>query len=276
MTSLFARNVKVVVLASGSRGNCTYVGDGHGGLLVDCGISTRQVIERLQAAGIGKPRIDGVLVTHEHSDHAGACRILCNRLKDVSGQSVPFYMTRGTWYGLRPNMRPDAVEIIEAGVPFGLRHYRVDPFRVPHDTSDPVAFRVRVGGAWVGVITDLGRPTTLVQTKLRSMTIAVLEFNHDVQMLQDGSYTWALKQRIRSSHGHLSNVQAAELLANGLSQDLRHLVLAHLSEDNNDARMARAEAEKVIDRAGAGGQVSIAVARQDGAIAPVEARANEW
>jgi phosphoribosyl 1,2-cyclic phosphodiesterase len=274
VTSLFARDVQVAVLASGSRGNCTYVGDGHGGLLVDCGISTRQVLTRLHEAGLSSSRIDGVLVTHEHSDHAGASRVLCNRLREAYGRSIPFYMTRGTWHGLRPQMRPDAVEFVEAGTPFSIRHYRVDPFRVPHDTTDPVAYRVRVGGAWVGVITDLGRPTTLVQTKLKSMAIAVLEFNHDVQMLQDGPYTWALKQRIRSSHGHLSNVQAAELLENGLSPDLRHLILAHLSEDNNNPGVAVRLAQAVLDRAGV--SVQIAVGRQDGAIAPVRTRASEW
>jgi phosphoribosyl 1,2-cyclic phosphodiesterase len=276
VVSLFARDVQVVVLASGSRGNCTYVGDGHAGVLVDCGISTRQVFRRLEEAGLRRVRIDAVLVTHEHSDHAGAARVLCARLREAFGKSVPFYMTAGTARGLRPNMRPDALEEVSAGRPFSLRHFRVDPFRVSHDTSDPVAYRVRVGGIWVGVVTDLGRATTLVQSKVKEMSVAVIEFNHDVDMLRDGPYTWALKQRIRSSHGHLSNLQAAELLERALSDRLEHLVLAHLSEDNNHPAMARREAETVLGRAGALGKVRVTVARQDGAIAPLVSRASDW
>ena len=233
MASLFSRDVQVAVLASGSAGNCTYVGDGHAGVLVDCGVSTRQVLKRMEEIGLGDAPIDGVLITHEHSDHVGAARVLCKKLREREGRRVGFYMTAGTRAGLRPQCTPDAIEIIQAGIPFALRHLVVDPVPVPHDTRDPVAYRVALGRRWVGVMTDMGRATALLRQKLQELSIAVLEFNHDEDMLLDGPYPWPLKQRIRSSHGHLSNRQAAALLHDGAGDELAHVVLAHLSEKNN-------------------------------------------
>ena len=193
------------------QGNCTYVGDGTSGVLIDCGPSTKQILKRMDAIGLGDAPIDAVLVTHEHADHAGSCRVLW-RLEKERGKPVPFHMTPGTAAALKDAMVPAHLSTIDAGRAFRVGHLVVDPFRIPHDTSDPVAFRVGVGERWVGVITDLGKPTTLVSQKLASLSVAVLEFNHDVEMLLDGPYAWPVKQRIRSSHGHLSNAQAGQLL----------------------------------------------------------------
>lgn len=276
MASLFSRDVTLAVLASGSSGNCTYIGDGHAGVLVDCGVSTKQILCRMEALGLGDAPIDGVLITHEHSDHVGAARVLCKRLRKRQGTSVPFFMTRGTHSRLRPQTMPDAVEFIDAGAPFRLRHLEVDPFPVPHDVRDPVGYRVRAGGIWAGVVTDLGRPTTLVEDKLRSLTLAVLEFNHDFEMLMDGAYPWALKQRIRSNHGHLSNEQAATLLSNALSPTLRHVVLAHLSGENNTPARALAAATRVLAGHGALGDVALHVGDQHTPGPPVRVRAERW
>jgi len=276
MASLFTRDVQVAVLASGSAGNCTYVGDGHGGVLVDCGVSTRQVLKRMEEIGLGDAPIDGVLVTHEHTDHVGAARVLCKKLRDRQGKRIGFYMTAGTRAGLRPQCIPDAVEIIQAGVPFALRHFLVDPVPVPHDTRDPVAYRVALGGRWVGVMTDMGRATALLRQKLQDLSIAVLEFNHDVDMLLDGPYPWPLKQRIRSSHGHLSNRQAAELLHDGAGDELAHVVLAHLSEKNNCPQRALETAAEVLRKRGLEGQVGLHLGRQDVPISPVAVRAHDW
>lgn len=276
MTTLFSRDVQVAVLSSGSKGNCTYIGDGTTGVLIDCGPSTKQILSRLDQVGLGDAPIDAVLVTHEHSDHAGACRILCNRLEKERGRPVDFHMTPGTARALKPQMVPKYLTHIEAGQSYRVGHLVVDPFRIPHDTEDPVAFRIGVGERWVGVITDLGRPTTLVSQKLASLSVAVLEFNHDVEMLLDGPYAWPVKQRIRSSHGHLSNSQAGVLLEGSIGPDLEHVVLAHLSEENNSPEKALQRAAQALHHAKASQQVTVHLALQDKPLAPIGVGIRNW
>ena len=272
MSALFHQDAIVVPLGSGSRGNCTYVGDGRRGVLVDCGLSARQIFHRLECAGIGDTAIDGVLVTHEHLDHVGAARILDDRIYKQQGHRIPFYMTRGTLVGLNPKCRPTRVERISSGTPISVSEHRtswsVEPYTIPHDTQDPVAFTVCIGEIRVGVITDLGRSTRLVERHLSSLDVAVLEFNHDVQMLMDGEYPWRLKQRVRGAHGHLSNTQAGELVGRAASSRLKHLVLAHLSQDNNDPDLALEAAQAGLHDAEATG-VTVEVAMQQIALDPM-------
>ena len=273
--SLFARDVVVCVLSSGSAGNCTYVGDGLAGVLIDAGVSTRQILGRLDEAGLKDAPIDAVLLTHEHSDHVGAAGVLARALAK-RGKPVPFYCTAGTRDGIHPTSLPDGLEIVEAGRAFRVRHLLVEPIPVPHDTRDPVAYRVTVGDVPVAVVTDLGRSTALVARALRDCHVAVLEFNHDEDMLRDGPYPLHLKQRIRGNHGHLSNLQARALLADGLGDRLRHLVLAHLSEENNTPAKALAAAGSLLADAGAAGRVAVQVARQRDALPPVRVSASVW
>jgi phosphoribosyl 1,2-cyclic phosphodiesterase len=264
-----AAEIQVAVLSSGSRGNCTYVTDGSTGVLIDCGPSTKQILLRLEQIGLAGSPIDAVVITHEHSDHAGSCRILCDRLEKIYGRPVPFYMTQGTRAALKERMLPAHFRPVVAGESFQVGALIVDPFRVPHDVSDPVAYRVGLGGRWVGVVTDLGRSTRLVSEKLRSLSIAVLEFNHDLEMLLDGPYAWPVKQRIRSSHGHLSNDQAGELLAESVGDCLEHVVLAHLSEENNSPDKALLRAAQALHSAGAAERVKIHLAQQNSALLPL-------
>lgn len=275
MNTLFARDVTFAVLASGSSGNCTYIGDGTAGVLIDSGLAAKQVFSRMEDIGLGRAPIDAVLITHEHTDHVGAARVLCERLRERNGRPVPFYMTAGTLESCNENSTPDTAEIIEAGVPFRVRHLEVDPFTVPHDVSDPVAYRLRVGDTSVAVVTDLGRPTALVAGKLKGLDVLALEFNHDMEMLMSGKYPWHLKQRIRSNHGHLSNDQAAELLTQGFGASLKHLVLAHLSEKNNSPDRAMASAARTLTLLGAD-KVRVTVAEQHRAIEPIAVRATQW
>ena len=245
-------------------------------VLIDCGLSTKQILLRMKDLGLEDAPIDAVLVTHEHSDHAGSCRILCNKLEKTTGRAIPFHMTAGTAAALKPQMMPTHLSPIVAGKSFRIGHLVVDPFRIPHDTVDPVAFRVGVGERWVGVVTDLGRSTTLVEQKLRSLSVAVLEFNHDIEMLLDGPYAWPVKQRIRSSHGHLSNEQAGTLLSASVGPDLEHLVLAHLSDENNAPDKALQRAAQALHEAGATQQVKIHIAEQQSALPPVEIGVGDW
>lgn len=276
MPSLFARDIQVAVLSSGSAGNCSYVGDGHAGVLVDCGLSTRQIKARMEAVGLADAPIDAVLITHEHSDHVGAARVLSDTLSKRYGRPIPFHMTAGTRDALKSGNQPAACEPIVPGLPFRVRHLEIEAFPTPHDAADPVAYRVRVGGTAVGVITDLGRPTSLMEAMLRSLTVAVLEFNHDLDMLLQGAYPWPTKQRIRSSHGHLSNDQAEALLTRGLGPELRHVVLAHLSQENNRPEKALISAARSLVTTGADGRVALQVARQDAALPPIRVRADAW
>ncbi len=230
----------------------------------------------MDEVGLGDAPIDAVLVTHEHSDHAGSCRVLCKKLEKDRGDAVPFYMTPGTAAALKEPMVPHHLQPIEAGRAFRVGHLVVDPFRIPHDTVDPVAFRIGVGERWVGVVTDLGRPTTLVSQKLASLSIAVLEFNHDLEMLLDGPYAWPVKQRIRSSHGHLSNAQASELLSESVGPDLEHVILAHLSDENNAPERAMRAAAIALHRAGASQSVALHLATQDQPLDPIGVGIRNW
>lgn len=260
MSVLFHQNVVVAVLASGSRGNCTYIGDGRHGVLVDCGVSTRQILDRKHALGLGDLPIDAVLVTHEHTDHVGAAAVLDRRL---SGEHLlPFWMTPGTRECLHPRVKPRRIELVRPGRGFRIGRIAVEPVTVPHDTLDPVAYTVEIGSTRVAVITDLGRTTRLVEHQLSSVDVAVLEFNHDPTMLVEGSYPWQLKQRIRGPHGHLSNEQAGQLLAAGASSRLKHLLLAHLSAENNHPDKALHAAHTALRRIGRR-DVAVHVARQD-------------
>ena len=264
------RDVVVAVLGSGSKGNVTYVGDGLQGALIDCGLSARQIGLRLEAVGLGDAPIDAVLLTHEHGDHVRGARVLDNNLFRRLGRRVPFYSTAGTARWMRTASRPSRLEPVQAGRPVALGPWRAEPCSVSHDTADPVAWTLDLDGFRVGVYTDLGRPTRLVEHQLASVDIAVLEFNHDVEMLLEGPYPWPLKQRIRSAHGHLSNDQAAELLTRvaARSPRLRQVVLAHLSEENNLPERALSAASRALHSAGRR-DVAVAVARQEVPIEPV-------
>ncbi|MBX2796153.1 MAG: MBL fold metallo-hydrolase [Myxococcales bacterium] len=268
MDLLFHHDVVVSTLASGSRGNCTYIGTPQRGVLVDCGLSTKQVLRRMEEVGLGKARIEAVLITHEHADHVGAARILDDRLLKRQNERIPFFMTAGTKRGVNPRCMPKRVERITSGQALSVAGFDVEPYRVPHDTGDPVAFLVSHQRVNVCVVTDLGRSTRLVERQLSRCDIAVIEFNHDLEMLLDGPYPWSLKQRVRGGHGHLSNAQAEALVAAGASDRLRHLVLAHLSEDNNLPERALEAAERGLNQAGVSG-VEVRVASQQLPLTPM-------
>lgn len=259
MLSLFHYEVHVVVLGSGSRGNATYVGDGRRGVLIDAGLSARQLRQRLRDVGLVDPPIDAVLLTHEHSDHIGGVRVLDKVLAKERGAPVPFYASAGTLSAL-PH-RPQRAEVLDPTRPFTAGTIEVEPTAVPHDTREPVAYTVDLGGIRVGVVTDLGRATHAVEARLATLDVAIVEFNHDVDRLAHGPYPWRLKQRIRSSQGHLSNTQASELIARAAGPRLRHLVLAHLSDENNTPSLALDAARQGLQRAGRA-QVVVHVARQ--------------
>ncbi len=272
MNALFHHDTFVAPLASGSRGNCTYIGDGQRGVLVDCGISTKQVLARLDEVGLGDSQIDAVLLTHEHTDHVASCRVLDKRLFAQQGRRVPFYATGGTMLGMDDRCRPKKLVEIRSGSPFQVAAgWTVEPFTIPHDTRDPVAYTIQIADVRVGVVTDLGRSTRLVEQHFASLDVAVLEFNHDVQMLMEGEYPWRLKQRVRGPHGHISNAQAAELVQRAATRRLKHLVLGHLSQDNNTPARAVEAAQQGLHGSQAD-NACVWVADQRKPLAPLRVR----
>ncbi len=262
MTDTADGRLRVHVLASGSSGNCIYVGDGASGLLIDAGISAKQVLLRMADSGLADAPIDAVLLTHEHRDHVQGARVLANRLERRFGRLVPFLATPGTAANIPKPNRPAGLDQFRPELTCSIGAFGIQAFSIPHDTAEPVGYRIELDGWAVGITTDLGRPTATVEHHLADVDIAVIEFNHDLNMLLEGRYPWWLKQRVQSSHGHLSNEQAAGLVERIVSPRLRHLVLAHLSHENNRPARARAAAHAALARSRAADHVQVTVGDQ--------------
>ncbi|HWI41577.1 MAG TPA: MBL fold metallo-hydrolase [Verrucomicrobiae bacterium] len=234
--------MRVCLLASGSKGNAIYVESGNTRLLVDAGLAAREIDRRLAAIGVEGTSLDAVLVTHEHSDHVRGAGAVARRYR------IPVMLSHGTARPARTMLGKVEAREFESSQPFTFRDLRIDPFPITHDAADPVGFIIDSAEGRVGVATDLGIATRLVQDKLASCRILVLEFNHDEEMLVNGPYPWHLKQRIRSRHGHLSNGESALLLEDILHGGLEAVFLAHLSEVNNHPEIALKAAASTVSR----------------------------
>lgn len=237
--------VRILPLGSSSSGNAILVEFGSTSLLVDAGLSSRELTRRVEAAGVRPGALSCILLTHEHHDHTrGAERfslrhrvpVLCVPETLEAMNLSPIHLT-----GWSP---------IEPGRPFDLGGVRVDPFPVPHDAAAPLGFVLAGEGVRVGIAVDLGHATTLVVERLRGCHVLVVESNHDDGMLQAGPYPWQLKQRIGGRMGHLSNAEAGALLARVADDACRAVVLAHLSEKNNTPALARSAASSALAAAG--------------------------
>jgi phosphoribosyl 1,2-cyclic phosphodiesterase len=312
--------VRFTVLASGSKGNSTVVSGGATRILVDCGLSCRELFRRMKLAGEDPATLDAIIVTHEHSDHVGGISVTARKL------GIPVYFTEGThrawtrWISPRRQMTPaqwfeqcrkqaaesqaelnastpegepdepaendtspdgspeavsaetalraeggasgdvepsepakakdpawlPAVEHFQAGQPFDIGDISISPFTIPHDAADPVGFVFRAEGVRMGFVTDLGYIPPNVKAQLKGLDLLLLESNHDLEMLKDGPYPWAVKQRVLSRVGHLSNDTASGFLENDYDGQAAHIILAHLSESNNDPSLARIAAERAL------------------------------
>lgn len=232
--------MRVCLLASGSKGNAVYIEAGDSRILVDAGLSAREIERRLGTIGADAAKLDAILVTHEHQDHTTAVGPLARRYR------LPVCIHPRTHAAARIG-RIEAVREFDTGSSFELRDLQVTPFPLTHDAAETVGFVVDTPTGRIGVATDLGIATRLVADCLRDCRVLVLESNHDERMLRDGPYPWHLKQRISSRHGHLSNTEAAELLGSLLWEGTDAVFLAHLSETNNDPQLARCNARAVLD-----------------------------
>jgi phosphoribosyl 1,2-cyclic phosphodiesterase len=216
------------VLASGSKGNSVLVCSPKTRILVDAGTTCKELVRRLDKTSVEAKRLDALVVSHEHSDHVSAAGVLSRKF------NLPVYATRGTLENLPPNIGELAsVTVFGTGRCFDIGDLRIHPFATSHDARESAGFIIEHGGSRLGICTDLGIATNLVKVRLQGCHGLVLEANHDVPTLLDGPYPWFLKQRIRSSHGHLSNEDACNLLDAVYHEKMQHVVFAHLSETNN-------------------------------------------
>jgi phosphoribosyl 1,2-cyclic phosphodiesterase len=318
--------VRFTVLASGSKGNAAVLSGGRTRILVDCGLSCRELFRRMRLVGEEPETLDAILITHEHSDHVNGLAVTARKL------GIPVYFTEGThrawmrWLSPRKQMtyaqwleqtrrqaaerqaeaeaasdegEPDetdeaeafdsetetvsvspspreaseseltagtdsgqdfsrppsrkedpswlpGLEYFAAGEPFEIGDVAVSPFTVPHDAADPCGFVFRAEGVRMGFATDLGYVPPNVRAQLQGLDLLLLESNHDLEMLRDGPYPWAVKQRVLSRVGHLSNEAAAEFLEDGYDGQAAYVILAHLSESNNLPELAQVTAERAL------------------------------
>ena len=260
------------MLASGSRGNCAVVAGARAKILVDAGISCRETFKRMKALGEDPHSLSAILITHEHSDHIYGLATLAKKLR------VPVFMTGAThqaWaravrneIGERPQL--EKLERFESGHRFQVGDIEVRPFTIPHDAADPVGFTLRAEGIKVGFVTDLGYLPVSVRDHLRGCDVLVMESNHDLEMLRVGPYPWAVKQRVMSRVGHLSNEALADFFINDYDNSATFVILAHLSEQNNHPEIARREAEKALATRGGLFHNRLLLASQSEALGPIQ------
>ncbi len=229
--------MRMVSIASGSSGNCIYIGSDRSHLLVDAGISNKRIEQGLNELGLKGSEMDGILITHEHSDHIRGLGVLSRK------NHLPIYGTKET---LEEILRVPSLGVIDPSLlrpilpdcPFCVGDLEVSPFSIDHDAANPVAYRVSSGNKRVAVATDLGHFDTYIIEHLQLLDALLLESNHDVRMLEAGPYPYYLKRRILGDHGHLSNENAGRLLSQILHDNLKGILLGHLSRENNLEELA--------------------------------------
>lgn len=214
-------------LGSGSKGNSTLIEAGQTRILVDCGFSLKETLKRLERLSCDPKTINAILVTHEHGDHMGGVDVLARRYQ------IPVFLTAGTFRAKSLRQEVD-VAFINDHQPFNVGDLDVTPVAVPHDAAEPVQFLLRHQSLCLGVLTDLGHVTPHVIDSFERCDAMILEANHDTRMLAYGSYPPSLKRRVGGAWGHLNNQQSAGFLEQIERSQLQHLVVGHISQQNND------------------------------------------
>jgi len=224
-------------LTSGSSANCVFVGSERTSILVDVGLSGKRVEESLNSIDMTTKDVDGMLITHEHSDHIKGVGVLARKYE------IPIYATAGTLQAVREttllkNVPDELIREIQADTPFFIKDLEIKPFNISHDAAQPVGYRINHEKKSIGIATDLGTYDDYTIKNLLNLDVLLIEANHDVNMLQVGAYPYYLKQRILGARGHLSNDMAGMLLNEVLHDNLKAVLLGHLSQENNYAALA--------------------------------------
>ncbi len=230
--------MRLCSIASGSSGNCIYVGTKHTHVLVDVGVSCKRIEEGLKKAALTGHDIDGIFITHEHTDHIQGLGVIARKY------AIPMYATEGTIEGIRlgcknlGNFDEDLFHVIRVDKDLQLGDLTIHPFQIPHDAKEPCGYRFECEGKRAAVATDMGTFNSYIVENLKNLDAILLEANHDVHLVQVGPYTYPLKQRILSDNGHLSNDNSGILLSKILHDNMKYILLGHLSKDNNMPELA--------------------------------------
>ena len=248
----------ICILASSSSGNCTAIRSNGKLILLDAGLSGKEIERRLSLAGWSASEISALVLTHEHTDHVKGAGILARRF------GIPVYGTAGTFAAASSCWKgKEKLHEVRAAESFTVGDLICEPFVVSHDVAEPVQYVFRNERMSFGIATDLGKVTTLVAQKLSTTDVAVIEANHDVKRLRWGDYPWKVKQRIAGQHGHLNNEQAGELAVELVGAGVRHIILAHLSPNHNDRETAREAVSAALDKAGLKAELTVIGSRDE-------------
>lgn len=258
--------MRLCSIASGSSGNCIYVGSENTHLLVDTGISRKRIEEGLHSLEIKGEELDGILITHEHADHIQGLGVFSRKYQ------IPIYATPGTLRGIKSykglgKMPEGLYREIKVDSNFTLGDIEVHPFAISHDANEPSGYRFEHGEKKIAVATDLGKYDAYTVEKLKDLNAILLESNHDLHMLEVGPYPYYLKQRVMGDRGHLSNELSGRLLCDILHGNLQNVVLGHLSKENNYAELAYETVKLEVTLGNnpyKGDEIPISVAKRDG------------
>ncbi|NOU41677.1 MAG: MBL fold metallo-hydrolase [Methylotenera sp.] len=230
-------------LGSGSAGNALVVEVKQTRLMLDCGFSVKETTSRLARLNLIPDDITGIVITHEHDDHAGGA------FKLAAKYQIPVWLTYGTLKMVTrymPNQHDLQLNVIDSHTAVAIADIEVQPYPVPHDAREPIQCVFTEGNLKLGVLTDVGRGTPHIEDQLNGCNALMLECNHDANMLQNGPYGWTLKKRVGGDLGHLENLDAANLLSKLDNSKLQHIVAAHLSAKNNTPLLAKSALAKVL------------------------------
>lgn len=233
--------VEICAIASGSNGNCYYVGNNNEAVLIDAGISCKQVIARMEERGLDPGKLKAIFITHEHVDHVRGTRVLCKTL------NIPAFFTYGTWNNTHKSSKPIHYRFVHLNQAVEIGALSIHAFSKNHDAHEPVSFRIEAGNFNIGVMTDIGSVCENVIHHFKLCNAVFLESNYDEKMLWEGPYPWPLKKRVASELGHLSNNQALELVTQHGSAALKMVFLSHLSGENNTPDIAYQAFESLHD-----------------------------
>ena len=239
-------SLQVCALASGSSGNAIYIGSSSQEVLIDVGLSGKELKRRLKKIDRRVEDIDALFLTHEHSDHIKGAGVVARECQ------IPIYASQGTWVEAKEKLgklNPEQKKIISTKE-LTVGNLGIKPFSIPHDACEPVGYSVVCEGVEVAIATDMGEIDSGVKNKITDSDLVVLESNHDLEMLKIGPYPWSVKKRIMSSEGHLSNDEAADLAVELGQKGVRRILLAHLSQDNNIPELAFLTIKNMLVEAG--------------------------
>lgn len=237
-------SIRLCSLSSGSSGNCIYVGSESSGILVDCGVSGKEILENLKNIGVCTGAIKGILVTHEHTDHTKGVGVVSRKL------NIPIYANAATWEGMGlsiGDIKTENIKFFETKADFNINEIDVKSYSIPHDAADPVGYSFRIGNKKVCIATDLGYFSDEVKSNIQQSDMVLLEANHDIEMVKFSSYPYFLKRRILSDVGHLSNEAAGKAVLQLINTGVQKVLLGHLSKENNFPELAYQTVKNVLE-----------------------------